>query len=210
MAYVLGFFAADGYVTIDKRGGHYWSIDIRDRPLLLKIRNAVGSGHAISRRQRKCKARTCYTYRLQIGSKEMCADLQALGFRHNKTNNMTVPFVPDELFGDFVRGYFDGDGHVWMGMNQKGGIRRFLTIQTVFTSCSLIFLEQLSLRLETCGVGQGRISQGKGSYYRLRYSVRGSLKMHNFMYNGLTSSLFLQRKRAVFEKYKENAAVAQR
>ncbi len=210
MAYVLGFFAADGYITVGKRGGYYWSIDIRDRLLLVKIRNAVGSGHTISQRKRKCQAGSCYTYRLQIGSKEMCADLQALGFWYNKTNSMTVPFVPDELFRDFVRGYFDGDGHVWMGMNRKGGIRRFLTIQTAFTSCSLIFLEQLGLRLETHGVGQGRISRGKGSYYRLRYSVRGSLKMHNFMYNGLTSPLFLQRKRAVFEKFKENAAVAQR
>jgi len=34
MAYVLGFFSADGYITINKRGGQFWCIQITDKKLL--------------------------------------------------------------------------------------------------------------------------------------------------------------------------------
>lgn len=208
MAYVLGFFAADGYITVNRRGSQYWCLEICDKDLLRDIRAIIGSNHLISTRKGRGNKRD--SYRLQIGSHEMCDDLHKLGFWQNKTHGLAVPFVPDGFLRDFIRGYFDGDGHVWAGLANKGKGIRSLSIQTGFTSCSLVFLERIRDRLADQGIKNGRIRQGRGSYYRLVYSVKSSLKMHNFMYNGLTSSLFLQRKRAVFEKIKENAAVAQR
>ena len=38
MAYVLGFFAADGYITVNKRGGQFWCIDIRDKDIIERIK----------------------------------------------------------------------------------------------------------------------------------------------------------------------------
>jgi len=43
MAYVLGFFAADGYITVNKRGGQFWCIQITDKKLLVSIREAIKS-----------------------------------------------------------------------------------------------------------------------------------------------------------------------
>ena len=51
MAYVLGFFAADGYITIPKRGGGYWCIQITDRQLLESIKRVIDSDHKISVRK---------------------------------------------------------------------------------------------------------------------------------------------------------------
>lgn len=200
MAYVLGFFAADGYITINKRGGQYWSMDIGDKILINKIKKTIQSEHKVSIRRRNAGRYT--TYRLQIGSIEMCNDLINLGYRENKTHNLSVPNVPREYFSDFVRGYFDGDGNVWSGIMHKSGKTHTLTIQTVFTSCSLGFLGKMKIILETFDIKRGVLKKGRGDYYRLTYSVNSSLKLYDFMYNGLDASkLFLKRKKDVFEKY---------
>ena len=200
MAYVLGFFAADGYITVNKRDGQFWCIDILDGALLREIKRIIESEHKISLRKRKGGKHV--TYRLQIGSGEMCDDLRRLGFNERKTKNLCVPYVPNIYLHDFVRGYFDGDGHVWKGLIHKSRKTFTITIQTVFTSCSLRFLEGIKNRLETSDVKRGVIRKGKGNYYRLTYSVLNSLKLYDFMYNRLgTSRLFLKRKKVVFEKF---------
>lgn len=199
MAYVLGFFAADGYITVNRRGGQFWCIQITDGRLLQEIKRVIKAEHKIS--IRKGKGNEQNIYRIQIGSIEMCDDLRKLGYNERKTKNLAVPYILEKYFADFVRGYFDGDGHVWVGLIHKKRKTKTLVIQTVFTSCSLQFLEKIKNRLEIC-VGHGFVLKGNGNYYRLVYSIKSSLKLYYFMYNNLgTSKLFLQRKKGVFEKY---------
>lgn len=201
MAYILGFFAADGYMTLNKRGAHFWNIHINDKKLLMEIKKTIGSEHKISLRVKKRKEDKI-SYRLQIGSKEMYNDLYDLGMRQNKTKSLAVPNIPDKYFCHFVRGYFDGDGNVWSGLIHKNRRTSTLSIQTVFTSCSKNFLESINDKLEKHGIKKGVLKKGKGNFYRLTYSIYGSLKLYSFMYNGLyTSKLFLGRKRVIFERY---------
>jgi len=201
MAYVLGFFAADGDMTVNKRGAHFWNIQITDEKLLISIKNILKSDHKIS--IRKGKGNEQDLYRLQIGSKETYNDLYNLGMRPNKTKSLVIPNVPNKYFPDFVRGYFDGDGHVWTGAINKERLKSHIVIQTVFTSCSNKFLEIIKEKLELFFIEKGVLRKGKGGYFRLVYSINGSLKLYDFMYNNLgTSKLFLKRKKDVFEKYK--------
>lgn len=202
MAYILGFFAADGYITVNKRGGQFWCIDIIDKKFVEEIKSTIQAEHRISVRKRHKRKYT--SYRLQIGSIDMCDDLRGLGYNERKTKNLSIPNVPDRHFPSFVKGYFDGDGNVWSGLVHKGRKTRTLVINTVFTSCSKKFLEQMRKRLEIYDVKRGVLKQGKGNYYRLTYSIFGSLKLYDFMYNDRdTSKLFLKRKKDVFEKYKK-------
>ncbi len=202
MGYVLGFFAADGYITVNKRGGQFWCIEITDGILLRQIKQVIKSEHKIS--IRKGKENEQDKHRIQIGSIEMCDDLRHLGYNERKTKSLSIPNIPSKYFSDFVRGYFDGDGNVWSGLMHKGRKTYTLVIQTVFTSCSQDFLKKMGKTLEAFGIERGVLRQGKGNYYRLTYSVRNSLKLYDFMYNGLgTSKLFLKRKKDVFEKYKK-------
>ncbi len=201
MAYVLGFFAADGYITVNKRGGQFWCIQITDKELLEKIRITIASDHTIGIRKPKDKEKTLY--RIQIGSIDMCDDLRKLGFDANKTKSLAVPHVPQKYFSHFVRGYFDGDGNVWVGNVHKERRKKLLAIQSTFTSCSVNFLQGIRERLEVAGIQKGNIRKGKGNYFRLTYSILSSLKLYDFMYNGLVLGydLFLQRKKSVFQKY---------
>ncbi len=203
MAYVLGFFAADGYITLNKRGAHFWCIEITDKNLIQSIKKTIEAEHKISKRDRHGNNKA--TYRLQIGSMEMCDDLRNLGFTENKTKNLVVPNVPNKFFSDFLRGYFDGDGNVWVGQVHKERATKLLVIRCVFTSCSLDFLYALRKKSEQFGISKGVLRKGMGDYYRLTYSVYGSLKLYDFMYNRYTCTserLLLERKKRVFERYK--------
>ena len=108
MAYVLGFFTADGSMIKNKRGAHFIEFQITDRDLLFKIRKTLGSEHKIATRKRNGNWKTIY--RLQIGSGEMFNDLLALGMLPRKSKIISLPEIPDKYFFDFLRGCFDGDG----------------------------------------------------------------------------------------------------
>ncbi len=200
MAYVLGFFMADGSISVGKRGGAYFSIQIKDNDLLFKIRFALSSNHKISKRIHN-KNKSVF-YRLQIGSKEMCDDLNNLGIIERKTCRLKLPKVPDEYFGNFVRGYFDGDGNVWVGEVHKERRTRTFVIHTAFTSCSKDFLIDLHNKIKERGMVGGCITC-KNNAFCLKYSINDSLKLYNLMYNSLDNDLFLLRKKNRFEKFIE-------
>lgn len=208
MAYVLGFFMADGYITKNTRGAFFLCIQITDRDLLQKLRATLQSTHKISARTVTGKGKP--VYRLQIGSKEMCEDLRTLGMNSGKTKNMRLPDMPRQFVPDFVRGYFDGDGNVWVGFVHKERKQPLLAINTVFTSCSQQFLQSLKNALGTHGI-RGHLVR-VSTYHRLSYSIHASLGLHRLMYSSYHGNLFLRRKRKVFERYirYRNAAVAQR
>ena len=203
MAYILGFFAADGYITVNKRGGQFWCIQITDKKLLENIKRAVQAEHKISIRPRKnLKEQTLY--RLQIGSIEMCDDLRKIGFYERKTKSLAVPNVPKKCFPDFARGYFDGDGNVWTGYVHKKRKTKTSVLFVAFTSCSYEFLRELHTRLNLFGINGGCIYKPKNKQFcRLQFSTTDSLKLYDFMYNGcIKDSNFLLRKRRIFEKFK--------
>jgi hypothetical protein len=205
MAYVLGFFAADGYITLNKRGANFWCIQITDRALLEAIKRVVQAEHKIGMRLRK-KETEKTIYRLQIGSKKMCDDLRELGFTERKTKSLAIPNIPLRYFSDFVRGYFDGDGNVWVGFINTKRPKPLLAIRVMFTSSSYEFLSKLKKRLDKFSIKGGKVIKGQGNYFRLQYSILSSLKLYDFMYNHKVknrTNLFLDRKKKVFEKYIE-------
>ncbi len=194
MAYVLGYFAADGCMLINKRGSCFIEFTSKDKDLLVSVRNIMRSNHCISIRPRPEPQKT--TYRLQIGSKEIFTDLKSLGFTQAKSKSLKLPDIPSIFLPDFIRGYFDGDGHVSI-VERKD--RLLPTIQSGFTSGSQEFLKELLAKLKRYAMIQG----GKVRYnraYRLNFSVSDSWKLYNFIYHD-AGNLFLARKRVIFEKY---------
>ena len=207
MAYVLGFFAADGYITVNKRGASFWSIQITDKDLIYKIKACVEAEHKIG--ERIGKGNNKNLYRLQIGSFEMCEDLNKLGYRENKTKSIFVPNIPGKYFSHFVRGYFDGDGNVWMGFLHKNRSKPDLVLFSAFTSCSEGFLLTLKDRLNKVGLLGGSIIRNKKNYCRLSFSTKNTLKLFYFMYNGIDLKkvgLYLERKSKIFEKFLKTRA----
>ncbi len=200
MAYILGFFCADGAMTVNPRGSKYIDFTITDLDLLEKIKECLGSNHKIKMRRAGNGPRKTQ-YRLQIGSKIIFADLIGLGITTKKTFRFNLPKVPKKYFHDFVRGYFDGDGNIWSGLTNKQRKTPSPTLRAVFTSGNHKFLEQLAEHLKKEAGVIGFINFHSRAH-RLNYSSIASLSLYKFMYNG--ANVFLSRKRAVFERYLTN------
>ncbi len=197
MAYVLGFLFADGNIIQTKRGTHFVGIYTADKHLLVSIKKCIGAEHKIS----VSRSETGATYKIQIGSKQLFHDLVLLGLTPNKAKRMKFPKIPQKYEPDFIRGYFDGDGNVWMGAVHKKRKKQHLALQICFTSASYNFLFELFLSIKKSGISGGSLRKSKtGNYSRLSFGTSDSLKLYNFMYNG-THKLFLPRKKLVFEKY---------
>ncbi len=200
MAYVLGFFAADGSMIKNNRGAHFIEFTITDRIVLKEIKEAVGSTHKIKKRDRNPGVWKPQ-YRLQIGSKEWFADLLQFGFIQNKSNTISFPDVPRPYLGDFVRGYFDGDGCVYFKKHYaKERKKKIWVFTTIFTCGSRSFLEDLLTTLMGFGIKGGHISK-KNRGYDLVFSRYDSLALHRVMYDTVdTSGMFLPRKRKKLER----------
>lgn len=208
MAYVLGFFFADGSHDVNSRGSEYFSFQIIDKKLLYVIRSVLVSDHKVAVRTPR-NDNESVQYRLQIGSKEMCSDLRKLGVMENKSKTMHLPDIPNKFVGSFLRGYFDGDGNVWCGHVHKERKKPLLVLQVGFTSASEHFLLDLKTRLSTRGLHGGSLYCKKRAFC-LKYSTSDSLFLYKLMYRELgDSELFLRRKKKVFDTYLRDAAVAQ-
>jgi intein-encoded DNA endonuclease-like protein len=200
-AYVLGFFAADGSMTKNKRGAHFIEFHITDKEILEKIQLAIASSHKIAERS-SGKSEHKTVYRLQIGSKAIFQDLLTLGMSPQKSLTLKFPNVPNQYLRHFVRGYFDGDGNVYFyeyqRKDRKSKVSRSLS--TGFTCGSRAFLEKLQKKLQGLALLRGGSLYYHSGAYRLSYSTRDSCKLYNFMYND-GDTLLLERKKIVFEKF---------
>lgn len=200
MAYILGFFAADGNMVASKRGGHYVSLYSADMDILVKILRVMKSDHKLSKRS----SISGEVYRFQIGSKSMYADLLRLGFVGNKASRMRMPEIPRLFVKDFVRGYFDGDGNVWVGFLNKHRITPTRVIQVSFTSGSKEFLVSLHHVLRQFGLNGGCVYSSKTrNFSRLQFSTLDALKLAEIMYNECPK-LFLKRKKFRFETFQKH------
>lgn len=197
MAYVLGFFTADGNMVKNKRGGCFIEIEITDKVLLENIRKTLDSNHAITARKRKKEWKTAY--RLQIGSKKIFNDLLALGLTPKKSKTIRLPHVPDNCFSHFVRGYFDGDGNVTVAGKANNDKRT--PILTRFISGSKLFIEDLQNKLHKSLAINGYVSDKKGAWV-LNYSTNESKKIFNFIYREeYNKGLLLERKKKIFDSF---------
>ncbi len=200
MAYVLGFFAADGCMIKNNRGAHFIEFQITDKDILLKIKKLLGSNHKITERKNNIKWKMAY--RLQIGSKKMFEDLIALGMTSRKSNTLKLPIIPKKYFNHFVRGYFDGDGNVYI--HKRKDRKGKLSLLAGFTCGSEVFLEKIFSELKkTANIKKGSLYCKNNIYYCLYFSTNDSVSLYNFMYNQC-GDLFLLRKRERFEKYLKN------
>src|SRR3989338_5386942 len=201
MAYVVGFFAADGNMIRNKRGAHFIAFYNNDRILLEKVRTALSSVHKIGRKILPAPRKTAY--QLQIGSKEIFGDLLSLGMKPAKSNTLILPRIPPPFHCDFVRGYFDGDGCVYFNLLKFADRKKLRHILMVrFTCGNRAFLEKLHALLRKHDVEGGSVRQKwKSRGFDLVLSHRDSLALYKLMYDTVPATeLYLPRKYKIFTR----------
>ncbi len=201
MAYILGFFVADGCITVSKErknNPYTFNITSIDLEHLYLLREAINSDHKISKKQINKNG-----YQLQIRNQVLCNDLINFGIRPRKTYNLDPVDVPEEYFADFTRGFFDGDGSVYI---QK--VNGTLQLKSSFVGVSSPFIKDFNKRLcMALAIAEKSIHiqidrmEKRMVQYNMHFYIDDSEKLAKFMY-GNNPTLYLDRKKEVFDQWK--------
>lgn len=112
--YWAGFIGADGNIFIGK-GGHRVSIQLaqKDKNHLEKFNNFLRGNYTIEERTSEKGNTLSNLVAIQVYSKKLAMDLfNNFNIIPNKSFTLQPPNLPPELVKHYIRGYFDGDGHI--------------------------------------------------------------------------------------------------
>lgn len=177
MAYVLGFWFADGYMRKEKSYRIVFSG--KDKDIFVEICRVLASNHPI----RFTPKDNCYF--VSFCSKKLYCDLAKLGGLRGKSRIIDFPVIPRKFLPDFIRGYFDGDGSVFFVTYARTKDKRLAReLRTNFTSGSRKFIKglmkilhaEIDLPLKELGV------YNEGGSLKLGYGMGDSDILLHYMY----------------------------
>ncbi|WP_446663275.1 LAGLIDADG family homing endonuclease [Geobacillus sp. CCR] len=176
MAYILGFFIADGFVSNDFQTIGFAQ---KEKYILEQIRDELGSNQPLYQNKQTG------VYMLYLNSKVMKNDLMEIhGVTPNKSLDIKFPYVPEVYLNHFIRGYFDGDGNIYS--------RGYLVS---FVGGSLDFMTVLEHHLKARGFDVYLTKKEK--HIRLYMSGRKNIKeFYDWIYHD--KGLYLKRKFEAF------------
>ena len=202
-AYWLGFFFADGCITINKKGDNkqYSQYKIQltsiDREIIEKFSKAIDYNN------NKISVYKDKYYYLHLTSKKMFDDLSFLKCTERKSLILTFPNIDQIYISHFIRGYFDGDGSI-STRDQNVKFKNHIAIYTsanIHFCGTLEFLTELKSNIPFLTNSKLKIEKDNRkstNCYSLRFSGYKRIKLfYDYIY---TNSLFLYRKN---EKFKQ-------
>ncbi|MEK7541044.1 MAG: hypothetical protein AAB529_02295 [Patescibacteria group bacterium] len=202
MAYILGYFVADGCITEDCnriKNKYTFNITSVDLEHLEKIAEAMNSDYKISKKSGGSKS---IAYQIQVRNSVLAEDLINLGVYPRKTYNLQIINVPEKYFSDFARGFFDGDGSVYIY-----NVNSTKQIKSSFVAVSLSFMKKFNADLcKRLGILEKAIHKminkrlKRMPQYNISLYIDDSEKLAKFMY-GNNPALYLNRKKEVFDKW---------
>lgn len=196
-AYVLGLLFADGSIS-GKNGRVSLVLQEGDGPLLHQINSLIQNTCPIRYTTRTTPSGNVKMYaRLSFHDRKVAADLSKYGLIPNKTYGMQLPVLSPELYRHFIRGFWDGDGNIYLGKQTK----QWRPVSVAATS-NTIFCEQLRDIIETqigihFSVRKAHSDNEKISQLSLS-NVRGVRSFLDFIYKD--AHVYLQRK---YNKYQD-------
>lgn len=177
------------------------SLSYKDVNHLEKLKNALGGSNPIKTYTIKNGIGSGNQYcKIVFDSKKLTLDLKNKGCFQNKSLILTFPskdIVPEHLIKHFIRGYFDGDGTVFMSNEKHWRYGRIFPV-IHFRFCGTFeFLSEVQKILNMNGrLVHSRLS--KNNNYELLYKRRKRARqfMH-YLYDDAT--IYLDRKFQVFK-----------
>ena len=199
-AYWLGFIYADGFITKKAKGSPVFGMTLGEIEPLEKLNKYMDSNKPIGIYKKKNSySEKSIEYKLAFCSPKLVSDLEKWGVVENKTFKLKFPnFLSPNLIPHFIRGYFDGDGSVYLHI-QKTKDKEYIFLGSQFCGTKS-FLSDLSkyINLETCLYKDSR-KQTDCWRIQLNSNIR-SLTLYHYLYNNC-EDLFLSRKREKFENF---------
>jgi len=194
LAYIVGYIFADGCIS-----KNWYSLCFlchsKDEEILVAIHRELNVATKIHRDPareyggRKNGPRTYFS----VSNKRLVLSLQdRFGLVPQKSDlDLPMPEIPDAYVGHFVRGYFDGDGHIAMSKKHNGGNFSFVGTEKFVRQMSSVICRLI-------GTNRVCVSCQKG-LWSAAWTLRDSLKkIHKLIYPE-GDYIYLSRKRQVFD-----------
>jgi len=199
-AYITGLLFADGYTSHMQIG---LKLKRSDKTLLKRVKNYFSPNITIQEQSNG--------FGFVISSDIACKNLKQLG-KVKTGEPIHIPQMKDSLIRHFIRGYFDGDGTIFVCNNNN--VKFFKSnICCVTTSILEEFQQQLQANDICCTINKEnrkgktmRVPEGTCictfDMYRLFIRKKDSIKkFYHYLYDNC--NIYMERKRKVFEDNKE-------
>jgi hypothetical protein len=192
MAYVLGFWFADGCMRKRLGAGNFLLFQqTKDVYILKKILLAMGSNNPVCRPKTRKNSSG-----FEISSEEIYKDLIKLGGTPRKSLTTKLPHVPFKFFPDFLRGLFDGDGCISKSTPKNKNHTPFYV--SYVCSGSIEFLQQLKsfLSKKEIDITGNIYSNGnKRPCMVLSFGINQTKKLGEFIYRNYSQKPMLKLER---------------
>ena len=200
-AYWLGFLTADGWINKNEKtnaGVVGTEIQYGDIEHLKKFNKSLEGNYKITDRWKECsitskdKTKKNHMCCLRIFSQQMYNSLVKLGFTNNKSYDVDIPDISNELLPHYLRGYFDGDG-CFSYTSKSFGVSFLSASWDLIHSLHELFKKKLDIE---CNVSS-YVSEYETTMYTIQiYKKKDKIKLLDYMYQ--EASIYLNRK---YEKY---------
>lgn len=203
-AYWLGFIYADGSITkkVYEKGSYTYRLRMElmfeDKYILEQMALDLESDLKPKEYYNDTSSFEGYnkpkhTAYIMFSSKKMGEDLVKLGVMPNKTLILkSLPSIPDNLMKHFIRGYFDGDGSVYLTKDN--------TIKTAFYGTHDFINSIQDFLIKELDLTKKKITdQKEANVSFVGMAKQESEKLYHYMYDEAT--IFLNRKYEKYNKY---------
>lgn len=178
-AWLLGFLAADGYLPLTSGASNRVVLTLAriDEEVLYKIKEELEYDGPIYQFESN---NGFPASSLSFTSKSLRKKIESYGIINNKTFKLKeLPKnLPREYMVDFIRGFFDGDGSIYITKDKKVGMS--------FTGANQELLEDISQFLNQefdAPLRAVYVSQRKHFIYDIKYAKRWTLILGDKFYN---------------------------
>ena len=199
-AYWLGFIYADGFITKKTTGNPVFGLTLGEKEPLEKLNQCLESNKPIGEyRKVSSYSENSIEYKLAFNSSRMVADLEKWGVVENKTFKLQFPtFLQENLIPHFIRGYFDGDGSVFLHI-QKANNREYVMLGVQLAGIEQ-FLKELAGHIDA-KTKIYRDNRKQTDCWKIQLlSNIACLKLYHYMYQD-ANNLFLSRKKNKFDDF---------
>lgn len=200
-AYWLGFIVADGCVQMPGNRQNMLSIglSVKDSKHLSNFITDIESEHNLYfYKSKDSKGNFHESVRITLSSNILVNSLLKLGIGPRKTNTVLFPNISNDLTHHFMRGYFDGDGSVYLKSIDKRANRKIRQLRVVIVGNNKFIDKYRNILSELSGIKLPSVTN-KTVLYRIdMQGNKQAKKIYDFLYKSATR--YLDRKKSIFIK----------
>lgn len=196
--YWAGFISADGNINKNCNGVRI-ELALKDKEHLLKLADIVNFQGEIlehTRIRNQKEEKSCSINFFGTWFKDSLQEYFDIGPQKTFSTNIS-PKIPSEYILDYIRGYFDGDGSVFLNKNK---------IVVKFTSGSKDLINFFTDYFYAKGIRVRKnikniTEKPQIDNMSIRYYGKNAIKILHWMYDNTTENIRLSRKYEIFTNY---------